>query len=120
MARVALAVITALLAAGASAVLLDTPEADARKARKCGSVPGTVGPAGLVFDVRARGVDCPPAKRVAKRYFKKATGDSIIEAREEHRVRAWRCKHRPVGLENWRVKCRRNGGRDKVRFNFGF
>ncbi len=106
------------LAGGFSTIALEAPDAEARKARKCGSVPGT--PGFSIFDIRARGVDCPPAKRVAKRYFKKVRRDHLIEAQEEHKIRKWSCKHRPVGLENWQVKCRRNGGRDKVRFNFGF
>jgi len=58
-----------------------------------------------VFDVRATGVACRRARRVARTYYR------------SHEVRGWQCRERRLDLEHYRVRCTRRDA--AVRFDFG-
>jgi hypothetical protein len=59
-----------------------------------------------VSDVRARGVSCKRARRVARGYFR------------THEVRGWECRERRLDLEFFRVRCTRDDAA-LVRFAHG-
>jgi hypothetical protein len=58
-----------------------------------------------VFDVRAGGVSCKRARRVARTYYR------------THEVRGWQCRERRLDLEHYRVRCTRRDA--VVRFDHG-
>jgi len=70
--------------------------------RRCG--PRTTDGAG-VFDVRARRVACPRARRIARAFYR------------EREVPGWTCRERQLDLEHFRVRCTR--GAKLVRFDHG-
>jgi hypothetical protein len=72
-------------------------------ARHCGDL---VKSGAGVYGVRANGVACKTARRVARTYYN-----------DDREVTGWRCEERRVDLEDWRVRCTR--GDALVRFSFG-
>jgi hypothetical protein len=70
-------------------------------AERCRTKPVSAG----VFDVRAAGVSCKRARRVARTFYR------------TQEVRGWQCRERRLDLELFRVRCTR--GDAAVRFDHG-
>jgi hypothetical protein len=71
-------------------------------ARHCGDL---VKRGAGVYDVRANGVACKTARRVARTFY------------DERDVTGWRCEERRLDLEAWNVRCTRRDA--LVRFGHG-
>lgn len=94
-----------LLVALAASLAVAAPGAAPSTAapKKCGDVIVEIG-AGA-DRIRAEGVSCRTARRIARTYYK------------DHEVEGWRCRERRLDLEYWKVRCTRSD--DIVRFGYG-
>jgi hypothetical protein len=95
-------------------LLLTTPStATAADYKRCGDLQR----AGAgVYNIRAKGVGCRKARRVARRYYNRwvdSGGDTT------HRILGFRCRSRRTGIESHRARCSRDRGADVIRFVYG-
>ena len=90
------------LAASLAVALPGLGPSAAEPAKKCGD---TVTSGAGAFDVRANGVTCRKARRVARTYD------------DEQEVAGWRCRDRQLDLEHFSARCTRRGA--VVRFGYG-
>lgn len=77
-------------------------------ARDCGDPPG-------YFDLKAKGVSCPKAREVQRRWVEKQPGGS---AEQVVKVGRFRCRGESAG-ESFVIRCKRKRSRATVRFQGG-
>ena len=98
----------ALLAAAA-------PAASGLRERRCGDV---AGPPSAPQGVRAAGVSCATAKRLARRHANRSGRGERCDLRKAScRLGGWRCRRTFFGNSGTRVRCIRGAAR--VRFFYG-
>jgi hypothetical protein len=106
----AAALVVAALAVPATATG-QTPE------RRCGDLGGPAG-SGPPQNVRARGVSCKTARRLARRHRRNvSSGEPCDLTNRSCKLGAWTCRRTFFGNSGTRVRCTR--GADRVRFVYG-
>jgi hypothetical protein len=91
------------------------PAASGVRERRCGDV---AGPPSAPQDVRAAGVSCRTAKRLARRHEARVDRGERCDLRKPVcRLDGWRCRRTFFGNSGTRVRCSRGAAR--LRFFYG-